>query len=263
MSRRRGKGDDFVPGITAAFEGPDVLSALLERAGSPQRAEDVVALFTRAIAAKEPRSAVIPTLFPDEPRFASPDDARRLYGNLFGLWDRLASGRGALDDAPEVLPEPALPPPLPERGAVVGEVIPVDVVEVVWKHLAATSPREVQRRRDRFANGQPDLAAWLDTVPLPESGALAVQDLTFEAWLMFDQAFGERLGTVEYRELRALEKEPPTLEATQPALATYVSEQLDILADEDPAFGAEPRAQVERTLASVVSALTDAVHQPS
>ena len=51
---------------------------------------------------------------------------------------------------------------------------------------------------------------------------------------MFDQAFGERLGAVEYRELRALEKEPPPLEASQPALAAYVAEQLDMLADEDP-----------------------------
>jgi hypothetical protein len=42
-----------------------------------------------------------------------------------------------------------------------------------------------------------------------------------------------------------------------------VTEQLDNLADEDPAFGAEERAQVERVLAAVAASLTYAVHQPS
>jgi polyprenyl P-hydroxybenzoate/phenylacrylic acid decarboxylase-like protein len=97
MSRRRGKGEDAAPGIAPVYEGPEVLSALLERAGSKNRAEDVVAMFTQAQAAGEPRSAVIPGIFQDEPRFESPEAARRLYSNLFGLWARLAAGLGAHD----------------------------------------------------------------------------------------------------------------------------------------------------------------------
>ena len=261
MSRRRGK--DAAPSIAPVYEGPQILSALLRKAGSTSPVEDVVKIFQRAQAANEPRSAVIPTLFEDEPHFESPEDARRLYSNLFGLWARLAAGLGAHEDAPEVPSEPAAPPPLQERGSVAGDHLTAELVETVWKNLAAASPREQQRRRDRFQNAQPDLAAWLDTLALPDDAAVAAQDLAFEAWTMFDQAFGDRLGVVEYREIRALEKEPPPLESVQPALAAYVTEQLDVLVDEDPDITPEAAAQVERTLATLAAALTGAVREPS
>ncbi|WP_242393305.1 hypothetical protein [Anaeromyxobacter oryzisoli] len=263
MSRRRGKSDEATPGIVPTYEGPEVLGALLREVGSPSGADDVVARFQRAQAAGEPRSAVIPSLFPEEPHFATPDDARRLYANLFGLWARLAAGIGAHDDAPEAVPEPSEPPPLPPRGAEVGPALPADLVDAVWRNLAAAPPREVQRRRDRFGNAQPDLAAWLDAVPLPECGTLAAQDLAFEAWVMFDLAFGERLGPVEWRALAALEQEPPPLEEAQPAFAAYVAEQLDVLEGEDPTFGPAERAQVERAVATVGAALERAVREPS
>ena len=80
----------------------------------------------------------------------------------------------------------------------------------------------MQRRRDRYANVQPDLYGWVDAVELPEGATFAVHDLVFEAWAMFDQAFGDRLEAVSFRELRALEEEPPELEAEQPALAAYI-----------------------------------------
>jgi hypothetical protein len=137
------------------------------------------------------------------------------------------------------------------------------VVEAVWRNLAAAPPRETQRRRDRFQNVQPDLAAWLDAAPLPEPGALAALDLSFELWAMFDQAFGDRLAAVDFHALKGLEAEPPPPEDAQPAVAAYVAEQLDNLADEDAAFGASERAQVERTIATVVAALGRAVRAPS
>ncbi len=115
MNRRRGPGPDA--GVPAVYEGPEVLTVLLQRAGSPHDAEEVAALFARAKERGEARSAVIPALFPEEPRFASPDTARRLYANLFGLWARVEAGLGARDDAPAVVPEPPPPPPLPERGS--------------------------------------------------------------------------------------------------------------------------------------------------
>jgi len=265
VTRRRGptSDTDAPRGIAPVYEGPEVLSALLERSGSPHDAEAVAAEFSRALAAGEPRAAVIPGLFPEEPRFESPDAARRLYGNLFGLWARLSAGLGPHDDAPEVSPEPPPPAPLPARGTASGDVVPADVVEAVWRHLAAAPPRETQRRRDRFQNVQPDLAAWLDAEPLPGAGALAALDLAFETWAMFDQAFGDRLEAVDFRTLRALGEEPPPPEDAQPAVAAYVAEQLDNLADEDDAFGPEERAQVERTVAAIVAALGRAVRAPS
>ena len=264
MTKRRapkGRGGEAPAGIAPVYEGPEVLSALLARAGSPHDADAVASAFRRAQDAGEPRAAVIPGLFPAEPHFESPDAARRLYGNLFGLWARLSAGLGPHDDAPEVAPEPPPPPPLPERGAAPGTIVPADVIEAVWRHLAAAAPREVQRRRDRFQNVQPDLSAWIDAAPLPESGTLAALDLAFELWAMFDQAFGDRLRAVDFAALRTLQDEPPPAEETQPAIAAYVAEQLDTLADDDPAFGEQERAQVERAVAVAVAALTDAVRE--
>jgi hypothetical protein len=231
MNRRRG-GDDN-PNVPAVYEGPEVLTALLRKAGSPHEAEEVADRFQKAQAAGEARASVIPGLFPDEPRFESPDDARRLYGNLFGLWARLQAGLGPHDDAPEVVPELAAGErePLPERGTQPGDVLAAELVEAIWQLLADASPRDLQRRRDRFMNVQPDLAAWLESLPLPDGAILALQDLAFEAWAMFDHAYGERLGMVEFRDLRDLEKEPPPLAEVQPALAGYLSEQLDLAAD--------------------------------
>ncbi len=263
MSRRRGQGSEA--GVPAVYEGPEVLTALLRKAGSPHSAEEVAARFQKAQAAGEARSAIIPGIFPDEPRFEAPDDARRLYGNLFGLWARLQAGLGAHDDAPEVVPDPGTETveALPERGSQPGDVLAPDVVEGMWRILADASPRELQRRRDRFMNVQPDLAAWLESLPLADAAILTLQDLAFETWAMFDHAYGERLGMIDFRDLRDLEKEPPPLAEVQPALATYLVEQLDLSTDEDPAFDAASRAQVERALAAVAAALTAAVVEPS
>jgi hypothetical protein len=261
VSRRPRK--DASIGITPIYEGPEVLAALLMKAGSPYDEEEVAARFAAAIAAGEPRAAVIPSLFEDEPRFATPEEARRLYGNLFGLWGRITEGRGLHDDAPEVVPLDASTAELPERGSGAGSSPPSDVVDGVWRQLASVPPRELQRQRDRFANMQPELGAWLDELALADSAITAIHGLAFETWAMFDQAFGERLGIAEWSVLQSLEREPPPLEADHQALAAYVSEQLDNLSDEDPNFGASERAQVERALATVTAALSAAVMQPS
>jgi hypothetical protein len=267
LSRRPRRGDrgggGAAGGLPPIYEGPEVLGALLQRAGAAITVEEAIERLGRAVAAKEPRSAVIPSLFTDEPRFAGPDEARRLYGNLFGLWARLEAGLGAHDDAPDVVPEPPPPPPLPERALTPGTQVPPEMVEAVWKHLASAPPREVARRRDRYMNVQADVVAWLDVVPLPESGALAATDLAFEAWAMLDQAFGERLAMVEWKALSRLAEEPPPAEVTQPALAAYAAEALDTLEGEDDAFDAAARAQVEKVVATLLAGFTAARREPS
>jgi len=255
--RRRPENPDA--GVAAIYEGPEVLSALLARSGSPLEAEEVAERFAAAQSAGESRGEAIPALFPGEPRFASPDDARRLYGNLFGLWNRIQVGLGPADDAPEV----ATPPPVaaPERGLHGPGPLAADFVEQMWQFLAVAPERGERRLRDRFQNGQPDLAAWLDGVALPETGGMAASDLVFETWAMFDQAYDDRLGKVAWKEVQALEAEPPPLESEQPALGAYVAEQLDNLADEEPGFGAAERAQVERVVAAAAAALGRAVRE--
>jgi hypothetical protein len=263
MTRRRGGGSGAPGGLPPVYEGPQVLTSLLTLAGSPHTAEEVAEAFARAQRSGEPRSSVIPTLFPAEPRFASPEAARRLYANLFGLWARVEAGLGPLDDAPEVVPESPARTELPARGTHAGPELGRDLVEAVWTHLGDLPPRDLQRFRDRYSNAQPDLVAWLEALPVPGDAAAAASDLAFEAWAMFDQAFGDRLQPVDWKDLRALEKEPPPLDIEQPALAEYVEEQLETLAAEDPAFRDEERAQVERALATAVAALGDAVQEPS
>jgi len=254
-----------LPGV---YEGPVVLSALLARAGSPYDAEAVADRFRAAQGEQQERSDVIPALFEDEPHFASPDEARRLYGNLFALWDRLARGMTVVHEAPPAEPPPVpLPPPmisevavtLPPRGETPGILLPVRLVEAVWKHLDALSEREQRRLRDRFDNAQPNVSAWLDAVPLPEAGAAAAHDLAFESWAMFDVAFGDRVGTVAFQTLRATHPEPRPLETTQPALAFYVREALDLVSEEDGTFGPAPRAEVERIIATLAQGFTDAL----
>ena len=250
---RRGRDE----GVAAGYEGPEVLSALLAQAGSPYATEEVAEHFTEAQASGEPRSDVIPSLFPDEPHFAAPEHARRLYANLIGLWDLIAAGKD-IDDAPAVAAPPTPAPP-PERGSVDGRELPRPFVEEAWRWLASLPERETTRLRDRFANTQPHLDAWLGEVELPEAGGLAAHDLVFETWAMMDRAFDDRLGVVDWKELQDLEAEPPSLEGVQPALAEYVAEQLDNLEDEDESFGAPERAQVERVLASAGASLTHVV----
>jgi hypothetical protein len=249
-----GSGEHGLPHL---YEGPAVLSGLLERSGSPHRSEEVIARFRRAQASGEDPSDVIPGLFPEEPRFSSPEEARRLYGNLFALWDRLSSDVSAAEDEPSTEPEPPRPPPaLPSRGAAHGTQLTAALVDAVWKHLDALSERDGRRLRDRFESAQPSLTAWLESLTLPDEAVPATHDLAFEIWAMFDVAFGDRVEAVEFRDLRALWDEPAPLETSQPALASYVGEALDLVAEEDPAFGASARAQVERAMATEVAGLS-------
>lgn len=261
MGNERRKDRGTTRGAGAVYEGPEVLASLLVSAGSRHGVEEVTECFARAQRAGEERSEVIPTLFPHEPHFASPAEAQRLYSNLFGLWDRIAAGLGAVDDAPELFTNPPLEQQLPPRGSLDGTQLTLDLVESVWKHLSVLPERESRRLHDRFEGAQPSVLAWMEQIHLQEPAVLPASELVFETWAMFDHAFGGRLDTVQWEDLVALEAEPPPLETSQPALASYAAEQLDDLTADDPDFAPELRAQVERMLASVAAALTQALQE--
>jgi hypothetical protein len=259
MAKREGRKGG-VPGIPAEYEGPQVLDGLLARAGCPLASAEVEERFREAIAGGLERSDAVPALFEKEPRFDSPDEARRLYANLFGLWSRVRAGRGAAAEALTPVPAPPAPeepspPAVPERGSATGDEVPHDVVESVWRHLDALAERDRRRARHRFEGAQPDLAAWVDALPLPDVGAVAASDLVFECWAMLDTAFGDRLGAASWSDISALAAEPPPLEHEQPALGMYVAEVLDMVAAEEPGFGPAERAQVERAMATAVAAM--------
>lgn len=262
MARRPKRGERASETtIPHLHEGPEVLSVLLARAGSRYGAEDVIQLFRKARAAGQEASDVIPTLFEREPRVGSPDEAKRLYGNLFGCWDEAQADEDPAERSSDP-PEPeqaAVERALPPRGEARGSSLTLWIVESVWKHLDSISDGDRKRLRHRFENAQPDLVAWLDSITLTETGALAVHDLAFEIWAMFDVAFGDRLGTASFRDLQSLEAEPPPIEAVQPALLDYVEEVLDLAVEDAPGFDIAQRAQTERAVSTLAAVLTAAV----
>ena len=270
MSRRskRGQARASEVDLPEVYEGPAVLSELLARSGSPFGTGDVADRFREAQAAGRSRGDTVPALFRQEPHFASPEEARRLYSNLFGLWNRLLAGLSITEDPPEGTPAntpsaagQGAAPPFPRRGAAMGDELSSEIVEAVWKHLDGLPEREQRRLRHRFESAQPDVVAWLDTTSLSDAAAIAAQDLAFEAWAMFDVAFGDRVRAVQFAALRELADEPPALEATQPALAAYVGEVLDLLGEEDESVGVAQRAHVERVVATISAALVDALEE--
>jgi hypothetical protein len=261
---KRDRRAGAAPGIAPQYEGPQVLDALLSRAGCPLLSAEVEERFREALAAGVERSDAVPVLFEEEPRFESPDEARRLYANLFGLWARVRAGLGAGAESVPPAPPPAEEEEgseIPERGSVSGREVPRDLVEAVWRHLDALPERERRRARHRFEAAQPDLASWVDALPLPDVGAVAATDLVFECWAILDTAFGDRLGPAAWGDIRALAAEPPPLEHEQPALGVYVAEVLDLVAAEEPGFGPSERAQVERAMATAVAALGRALNE--
>jgi hypothetical protein len=101
MSRSRSKRMDFA----RQFEGAQVLDGLLQLAGASHDTLTVLAHMRQAHAEGRASQEVIPSLFEHEPRFESPDLARRLFQNLLGLWDLVQEGKSVrLEDGPRPSP---------------------------------------------------------------------------------------------------------------------------------------------------------------
>lgn len=178
------KTRDREGGLPRRFEGAEVLDGLLELAGTPLGTEDVIAAMQEAHEAGVPSSEVIPTLFPAEPRFADPRYARKLFGNLLGLWDLIEAGesidvlqQGPREPRVKKQPAPAPTPFDPE---------PDDAfVEAAWKHL---DEDEKARRRafHAFENRQDGLLQWLDEQGLSDEGYGVARHLLFELHAMLE-----------------------------------------------------------------------------
>jgi hypothetical protein len=85
---RRDEGPSFVH----HYQGIEFLDRLLARTGALVDGKGAIERFSLAIREGEAPPVVIPQLFPAEPRFAGPEDALALYGNLLGAWDLLEDG---------------------------------------------------------------------------------------------------------------------------------------------------------------------------
>lgn len=223
------------------YEGPEVLGGLLEQSGCELSVDDVREEFECAVEEGTQASEIMPLLWELEPRFASPEQARRTFSNLFGLWDAVA--QEAVGDLvmPEQDPDAPLSP---------------EFVERTWESLCDLGKAEIRRARDRFDNRQSDVAAFVFE-QLAGAGEVAQEtalDLAFESWWIAERARGEdRLGRLTRTALEAAfdVEDDPSAEP-EPALAAMVTTALwEQAADEERPLSEADLPAVERALRAV------------
>lgn len=168
--------------IDRSFEGRAVLEKLLMASGTLADAEDVAAAFEQAVKDGVPAPVVIQALWDDEPRFEKPSDAARLFGNLLGLYELVASGQKVNLATPgeRIKREKATKPePFGAEG-------PTDTfVEQAWRWFD-DYPKERQRFEHAFENRQDALISWLDDAGLDDAGFGLARHLLGEVFAMLE-----------------------------------------------------------------------------
>ena len=188
------------------FEGAETLNDLLDIVGSPFDTQDVLARLAAGHEAGATASEVIPTLFDGEPRFPNPEIARRLYQNLLGLWDLMASGR-TIELEPTARPErakrvrPVPPAPFdPDRGP------DGEYVEAAWRYLEDLpegDPRILERLTHAFENREDALVQGLDEAGLDDEAYATARYLLFELFAMLELGSPAGVGAVTRQALEA------------------------------------------------------------
>jgi hypothetical protein len=187
MGRRERRSRDE-PAFVHRLESPEVLADLLGIAGSSLAPEEVLRRFRTARAEGAEAGEVIPTLFPEPPRFPNPDIARRLFQNLLGLWDaaksrefRLPSPRDApRRTRPETVEPPGPPGPSGPDAAYVQAV----------RAWLGSDRRARDRLTDSFENRQDALLGSLDERRLSDEGWGVLRQLAFELHAVLEHADG-------------------------------------------------------------------------
>lgn len=211
---RRGRPDHRAE-LERVFEGPDALEELLESAGCDLDAGQVAARMQEALDAGRSPAELFPSFFAGPPRFADAASARRLYGNLFGLWDALASGE-LLQPAPSDRgPRPKRQRPTPPPAFLTA---PDDAfVEAAWRYLEADE-RARKRLLHAFENRQDPLLQWLDEQGLSDEGYGVARHVLFELCAMIELGWSKGVGAADLS--TASKEQPPE------ALARYADEAL-------------------------------------
>lgn len=221
--------------IERSFEGRVVLEKLLAASGTVADAEDVAGAFEKAVKEGVPAPVVIQALWEDEPRFESPDDAARLFGNLLGLYELIAEGKTIDLSAPgaKVKREKATrPEPFGEEG-------PSDAfIESAWRWFD-DFPKERQRFEHAFENRQDALISWLDDAGLDDAGFALARHLVGEVFAMLE------LGGVKVDSLdETMLPKKGSLDALPKALSEWIDESLfEASSDEQEPM---PEAQVNK-----------------
>jgi hypothetical protein len=184
---RRDRRSREAPEFVHRLETSEVLAELLAIAGSTMSPDAVLRRFRAARAEGAEASEVIPTLFPEPPRFPHPDVARRLFQNLLGLWDAAASPAFRLTSEPEgTRPRPEKPPAPGPAGPTGPDRAYVEAV----RGWLATDRRARDRLADSFENRQDALLGSLDERGLSDEGWGVLRQLAFELHAVLEHADG-------------------------------------------------------------------------
>lgn len=249
MSRSRDRGADF----QRQFEGPLTLDGLLDLSGSSLDTAGVLARMQAAQAEGTAYSDVIPTFFEEEPRFPSPEIARRLYQNLLGLWDLVAEGKPVrLDDGPRPPRPKKVKPPAPtpfHPGAPSAEF-----VEAAWRYLE-DDEKSRTRLTHAYENRQDALLGALDAAGLTDEGYGVARHLLFELYAMLELGWPPGLTPVNPAALEADTEAPPV---PQP-LQAYADEALfEAEQDEEQPLTSQELEAVRRLVRRGLAALWSA-----
>ena len=248
-----GRRDRQAPELSRVYEGAEVLGACLEAAGSTMPIAVLKDVFAAAQQEGAVPGEVFVALFAEEPRFESPEAAKRLYQNLFGLWDRVARGDSGepVGGRPVAVEKPA---PLPPPDEVEGTEIPEAFVQAALGALATLAEKERAKQRDRFEQRESAACERIRLLQLSAAGEEAALELAFELWLLCTWALGARAGRTDFARLGAGELAP-----AQPALGHFVGLGLgEAELDDDEPLSADERARIEPLLHRVAAMLAPA-----
>lgn len=221
-----GRKDEFRP----RFEGAAVLDELLGIAGARVDANGAIAMLREAHQQGLAPGEAFPALFEGEPRFPDPRIARRLFENLFGAWDAIASGRPLLSESHA--PRPKVEKPVaPDSWT--SDAGPDDGwVEQAWRYLDSDE-RARERLWHSFENRQDALLGWLDDQGLTDEGDGVLRLLLSELSAMIELGTGAPLSSADPGSATAPQ---PSGDAQVPeALWKYAEEALFEAAQDDEA----------------------------
>ncbi|MCE9669225.1 hypothetical protein LY474_15545 [Myxococcus stipitatus] len=234
------------------FEGAQTLDGLLDLSGSALDSAQVLERMRAAHAEGRPHSDVIPDLFEEEPRFPSPDIARRLYQNLLGLWDLVEEGRPVrLEEERPARPKKVkpVPPAAFHPGEPSGEF-----VEAAWRYLE-DDEKSRTRLLHAFENRQDAMLGALDAAGLADEGYGVARHLLFELYAMLELGWPPGIASVHPAALETETTAPPV----PSALRQYADEALfEAEQDEEQPLSSQEleavRTLVQRGLAALWSA---------
>lgn len=158
------------------YEGQVVLNTLLESSGCELSEPDVLEEFRCGVEEGSEPSDIIPLLWEREPRFPSPEEARRTFSNLFGLWDIVQKEQ--VGDLITLIPATEIERPLTPA-----------YTEHLWKAFGRLSDAEFKQANSRFENQSGGLGQYLlNALSSTSSHGVEISfQLAFESWWIIGQ----------------------------------------------------------------------------